>query len=174
MTSLAPPGGTPPLLVGVGHRDRADDGAGPAVVDEVRRRGGCGTEEPRFDTLVREGDLADLALCWDGYDDVTIVDACHTGRPAGSVVAVDPEHIVGGASFSTHGIGLGEAITLAARLGRLPAVIRVVGVEGRHFGWGPLSPEVASAIPTIADGLIETVGAPAPRATSGRASATTP
>ena len=27
-----------PLVIGVGNRDRGDDGIGPAVVDELRRR----------------------------------------------------------------------------------------------------------------------------------------
>ena len=56
-------------MIGVGHRDRADDGIGPAVVDALSHR------SDKVTTVVREGDLAVLPLLWEPDDDVVIVDA---------------------------------------------------------------------------------------------------
>jgi hydrogenase maturation protease len=58
-----------PLVIGVGHRDRGDDGVGPAVVDALSHR------TTQVTTIIREGDLAVLPLLWESDDDVVIVDA---------------------------------------------------------------------------------------------------
>lgn len=53
-----------------------------------------------------------------------------------------------GAGWSGHSLGIAAAITLGRALGRLPARLVVVAVEGRSFGVGiPMSPEVRAAVP---------------------------
>ncbi len=133
------------LVIGVGNRDRGDDGVGPAVVDELRRRG------IPVETVIREGDLADLAVVWRGHDDVVIVDACRSGRPVGTVEVIDPTDAVPAAPWSTHGLGVAEGVELARRLGRLPRSLRIVGVQGTRFDPGPLSPELRSALAAVVD-----------------------
>jgi len=143
------PTGTKTLVIGIGNRDRGDDGVGPAVVDELRRR------EAPVATIVREGDLADLALLWRAHTDVLIVDACRTGNPLGTVRRLDPAAAATaaetGASLSTHGVGVADAIELARRLGRLPPRLVLIGIEGRRFGHGPLSATLASELPRVVD-----------------------
>ena len=88
------------VVIGVGHRDRGDDGIGPAIVDEVAAR------EIGVRTVVREGDLADLLTEWGPDDAVVIVDALRSDRPAGEIVELDPGDLGGSAGASTHGVGV--------------------------------------------------------------------
>jgi hydrogenase maturation protease len=137
-----------PFVIGVGNRDRGDDAIGPAVADLVP-----------FDALVVEGDLSDLPLRWPVDRHVVIVDAAVTGAPPGTVRVVDGGSVVGTAGWSTHGIGLGDAIALAGHLGRLPVALTVIAVEAEHFDeLAPLSAPVAAAIDEVL-ALIASVGA---------------
>ncbi|RMG35761.1 MAG: hydrogenase maturation protease [Planctomycetota bacterium] len=59
-------------------------------------------------------------------------------------------------SASTHGIGLVDTLRTAEVLGRLPAEVVIVGMEGRRFGQlGELSPECRSRMPTLVQVLLE-------------------
>jgi hydrogenase maturation protease len=131
------------LVIGVGNRDRGDDGIGLAVVEALGRR-------PDVDTAIAGGDLVDLAELWRGYDEVIVVDACITGRPVGSVVEVDVEELVTHGTLSTHGFDVGFAVRLARQLGALPCCLRVVGIEGRDASPGGLSPALVAQIDSIA------------------------
>ncbi len=143
-----------PLVIGVGNRDRGDDGIGPAVVDELRRRATAAA------TAVREGDLADLAVLWRDHPHVVIVDACSTGRPVGTVCRLDPAQAAPGTRWSTHGVGLPDAIALAERLGRMPARLEVLGVEGREFEHGPMSAPLVDALRQIVDEIESSLARP--------------
>ena len=155
------------LVVGVGNRDRADDGVGPAIADRIAESG------LGVDVMVREGDLADLPLAWSGYPTVVVVDAA-AGEPVGSVTIDDG--VLSGSSSpgpqSTHGIGLIEAIQLARHLGRLPERLVLVAVGGRNFGLGGMTTELERALPGLAaciGGFVEDLGAaPAAGRQSGR------
>ncbi len=139
-----------PLVIGVGNRDRGDDAIGPLVVDAVRHRWG-----DDVDTLVAEGDLADLATRWHRNQDVLIVDAAKGGRAPGETVEIDAlvEHLpVDSTLFSSHGAGVGEAIELGRLLGRLPRRLTVIAVEIERTGpFEDLSPAVAAALPVIVE-----------------------
>ena len=55
-------------------------------------------------------------------------------------------------SVATHGLGVVEAVRLAAALDRLPRALVVLGVEAADVGVGPgLSPQVAAAIPALVE-----------------------
>ena len=137
-----------PFVIGVGNRDRGDDGVGPLVVDEIRKRW------PGVKTYVAEGDLSDLAIRWRSDQSVVVVDAMHSGRPVGSIIEIDAliESLpTEQGLLSSHGVGLAEAIELARLLNRLPSELKVIGVEARSFKqFDPVSPEVAEAIEHLA------------------------
>ncbi len=139
---------TRPVLIGIGNRDRGDDSIGPLVADAVRGR------TDRVVTIVREGDLAVLPLLWEDDDDVLIVDACRSDDEVGSVHRIDPDELPIGVELSTHGVSVAEAIQLADRLGRRPARLRMLGVTGRDFGFGPISPPMRRALPAIVDEVL--------------------
>lgn len=140
------------LIIGVGNRDRGDDGVGPAVVDEIRRRG------LPVRTAIREGDLADLLLDWGPDDDVSIVDCLRvddTDRgPVGAVRVVGGDELGAAGTLSTHGMGVAECLQLADAMGRLPRRLRVLGVTGRSFGHGSISEELRLRLPDVTDEVL--------------------
>ncbi len=133
-----------PFVIGVGNRDRGDDGVGPLVVDEIRR------SWPEIETFVAEGDLSDLAMRWGADQSVVIIDAIRSGRPVGTIVEIDAlaEQLpTQQGLLSSHGVGLAEAVELARLLDRLPRQLKVIGVEAKSFNqFDPVTPEVAAAI----------------------------
>lgn len=140
-----------PLIIGVGNRSRGDDAIGPRVVDEL------GATRPALRTMVCEGDLADLALRWGSADDVVVIDACCTGQPVGTIHWLEPEQLRSRAPWSTHGVGIAEAVELARLLDRLPRSLQVVGIEARTFDYGPMSAKLENAVPSIVPELLTEV-----------------
>lgn len=145
-----------PLIIGVGNRDRGDDGIGPIVIDHLR------DSAPQLETLVAEGDLSDLVLRWSSNQDVIVVDAVRSARPPGSVTTTDAlsRGLPTEASLlSSHGVGLAETVELARLLDRLPQSLVVVGVEAQSFGqFEPLSEAVAAAIPAALQQVLQLAG----------------
>ena len=138
------------LIIGCGNRQRGDDGAGILVAERLRERG--------IEAVARVGEVTDLIEAWKGADDVIVVDAVVTGSPLGTVQAWDGRQPLASLSTttSTHGLGLAEAIELARVLNRLPARLRVYGVEGRRFGPGTeISPEVHRAVEEVVRRIID-------------------
>jgi len=150
------------LVIGVGNRDRGDDAVGPVVCDLVVAAGLAGV-----DTLVFEGSVLDLPMHWAPDDRVVIVDAgAPAGRP-GRVTHTDAlaRHLLAPSTASTHAIDVGAAVELARALGRLPAELSIVGIEGASFGFGDaLHPTVLrAATRTVAE-----ISRRAARAAAGR------
>lgn len=143
-------------VIGVGNRDRGDDAIGPLVADAAAARFGAAVT-----TMVVEGDLADLSMRWPLDGHVVVVDAVMSGAPAGTLHVVDDPattHTSLGTRpdgvWSTHGIGLGEAIELARLLDRLPTRLTVIGVEAAHFEHGePPGTAVAAAVEPVLDAI---------------------
>ncbi len=137
------------VVIGVGHRNRADDGIGPAVVDALSHR------TDRVTTVVREGDLAVLPMLWERDDDVVIVDAS-LAKPerVGELHEIDSDHLLSSLGLSTHGLNVADAIQLAERIGRAPARLRVVGIGARDFGHGSMSPRLHARVDELVDELL--------------------
>ncbi len=142
------------LIIGCGNRQRGDDAAGILVAERLQQLG--------IPAATCSGQTADLIEAWTGADDVIVVDAVATGAPVGSVLTWDaaPAPISVTASASTHGLGVAEAIELARVLGRLPARLRIYGIEARRFEPGSeISPELDSAIEEVVRRVIAAVSA---------------
>ena len=142
------------LVVGVGNDYRSDDGAGLAVVRQIREAGPAGV-------TVREetGDIGEMSECWPDFDMVILVDAVQSGAPAGTILRFDaqqeplPQVFV--PHVSSHGFTVAEAIALAQTLGRMPRRLIVYGIEGSTFTDGVgLSPQVEEAIAEVAHRII--------------------
>lgn len=115
------------LVIGIGNRDRGDDAAGLLVADRL--------------TSERTGlrsDCTDLMDLWEGEDEVVVVDAMRTGRPAGTVTRIDAAHtpLPAGQFGSSHSFGLAETVELARVLGTLPERLVIYGIEGTDFTVG--------------------------------------
>ncbi len=129
------------LILGCGNPDRGDDAAGLLVVRGLNQSGIAAEEFT--------GDGIALMDRWDGVDEVVVVDAVRSGKPAGSIsvwdeVTCNPETAM---FCSTHAFGLGEALRLGKTLGRLPRRLHIYGIEGASFAHGsPPCPEVLDAV----------------------------
>ena len=141
------------IVIGLGNAFRGDDAAGLAV---ARALG----EDPRV--LVHEGEPIDLLDRWEGAHEVIVVDAARSGSAPGTVHRLDGLREPVAAGGSTHAFGLAETLALAHALGRAPAHVKVIGIEGERFGAGDgLSPAVAAAVEAVASELRTRLGKPA-------------
>ncbi|HEV2690218.1 MAG TPA: hydrogenase maturation protease, partial [Bryobacteraceae bacterium] len=134
-----------PLIIGCGNPDRGDDGAGFLVAGRLRELG--------FPAVQHTGDGLALLDVWHGADDVILVDAMVSGADPGSVWVWDAETAPPGSKCyrgSTHVFGPGEAVELARVLGRLPARLKVYGIEASRFDHGaPVSSEVLAGVDRV-------------------------
>jgi hydrogenase maturation protease len=133
----------PRIIIGIGNRDRGDDGAGVAAVEDVT---GCTTH------IVDAGAL-DMFNLWSETDDVVVVDAMRSGAQPGTVRSFDVrETPLPDETFaSTHSFGPAAGIELARALGRMPASIEVIGIEAGDFTVGAeLSRPVVQAVHDVA------------------------
>jgi hydrogenase maturation protease len=76
----------------------------------------------------------------------------------GELVELDPAHLTGSIGLSTHGLGIADAIELARRLHSLPARLRVFGVTGRDFEYGPMSRSLRCRLQGLVIELIDRLG----------------
>ena len=130
------------IVIGVGNRDRGDDGAGVAVVKDLT---GCTTH------VVDAGAL-DIFELWNDDDDVVVVDAMRSGAAPGTVRSFDVrDNPLPDETFSsTHSFGPAAGIELARVLGRMPANLEVIGIEAGDFTAGnSLSPQVTQAVEDV-------------------------
>jgi len=131
-------------VIGCGNAERGDDRAGLLVAERLRQLG--------FRAEAHIGDSLSLFEKWSAADRVVVVDAVMTGAPPGTVFAWDRElpHVPDGLSVSSHGFDIAKALELAQTLEKLPAHLRIYGIEGRQFELGSnLSPEVERAVEAV-------------------------
>jgi hydrogenase maturation protease len=94
----------------------------------------------------------DLLHCLEGQDAALVIDAAlPAGRPGTirSFCWPCPE-LAAGASWSSHGLGLVEALRMAKVLGRLPRAVKLFTVEARDTApCAPLSDALTQRLDTI-------------------------
>lgn len=157
------------VVIGIGNPDRGDDGAGVAVTALLRER----PLPPGIRVVDGDGDPARLLDAWDGADLAVVIDAVHSHTaPAGyvhriSVRGAKPVELAAGAPTS-HGLGPGDAISLAAALDRLPGSVLVFAIEGERFDLGDdVSATVSASVARVADEIAALVTADAPTVGGG-------
>jgi hydrogenase maturation protease len=136
--------------VGVGSLGAGDDAAGLLAVRRAR------AELERLGVEVLEiGAAAHLLDALQGVDAVLVVDAVRaSGLEPGALIRVEagpgglPVEL--GGSLSSHGLGVAEAVALAAGLPDPPRLV-VLGVQVADARAGaPVSDPVAAALPELA------------------------
>jgi hydrogenase maturation protease len=139
---------TKALVVGIGNPDRGDDGVGPLVARRL-----IGRAPPDVTVIERAGDMLALIEDWAGYDTVILIDAAAPGTTPGGIHRIDllttelPADI---SLSSTHGFGVGNAVTLARTLGLLPRSLVAHAIEGVNFEPGAhLSPNIVAAVEEV-------------------------
>jgi len=146
-------------VIGCGSPEGGDDAAGPLAVRAVRARVGPQVEVVETGSPLRVLDLLE------GADVVIVVDAVRStggGRAPGTLVRAKADGSAAlpaelRSSLSSHGLGLAEALGLAAALGPVPRVV-FHGVEvGTAQTGAPLSPAVEAALPALVDAVAASV-----------------
>lgn len=136
------------LLVGLGS-PQGDDQAGWRVAEEFAAR------NPGR-AVRKAASPADLFDWLDGVERLVLCDACRGSGPVGAVArwtwpSLPFERI---AHRNSHGLDLKEALTIADRLGRLPRVVEIIGIEIDRDGPGDeLTPKVQAAVRRVVDEL---------------------
>lgn len=144
-------------VIGVGNDFRRDDGVGWAVIGRLRERAGQRPLPPGTVLAACDGEPGRLIGLWEGAALAVVVDAAHAhpGTP-GRVhrLELDGATLGGTSATSSHGLGLGEAVQLAAALDRLPGHLVVYAVEGAEAAFGTgLSPVVAGTVDILAQAV---------------------
>ena len=164
MTQAEPNGKEPVLVIGVGHPLRGDDGAGSAVVHNLRQyfRDHPACSQLPVELAEADGDLTDMLEDKLNYSKVILVDAVVTGKPPGTMHRWDVTDQPLPACLracSTHGFDLAGIIELNRALDRLPPSLVIYGIEASRFETGTdLSPEVKAAARSILAPLLEELG----------------
>ena len=140
-------------IIGVGNSAAADDGAGPAVIEELRKH----PLPDGVDAVSVGADALAVIEYLEEDADVIIVDAVRMAQRPGKVLtfpAEDAKVKIKADTFSLHGIGLAHAFELAKRL-KLPAMVTIVGIEPETVEPGqPMSQAVTDAIPQAAEAVL--------------------
>ncbi|WP_457575253.1 hydrogenase maturation protease [Desulfomarina sp.] len=145
------------LVICVGNDFIGDDGVGAAVYERLKQ-----LDLPsgvRVEYLGLGG--MDLLEYLPGGQILVVVDSVQLGSPSGTVHQLPWDKIpsLGGRPVSGHGIGIREAVEVAARIypEKVPDEIYLVGIEGHQFdqlGTG-MSDKVAEAIDPAVDRVLD-------------------
>jgi hydrogenase maturation protease len=149
------PGPYPDRVVGCGHPDVGDDALGLLAVRIARPALGPGVDVIEIATADRLVDLLAAA------GDAIVVDAVRTSSgavPPGTllreVASREEAFAIPTTSMSSHGLGIADAVALAAALGPLPRVV-FLGLEAERIAVGSgLSPAVESALPALVAAIV--------------------
>lgn len=161
-----PPGAARVLIAGVGNALQGDDGFGVALANRLMAR----TDLPAAVKVIETG-IGGMTLVQElmgGYDALLVADAYRRGGAPGDVYLLAPElpdlsgldaHQLRDYFSDTHYATPTRALSLLARLGKLPPLVRVLGcepaeVEGLRIG---LSPAVEASLETAARMAIDWV-----------------
>lgn len=148
------------VVIGVGNRDRGDDGLGPAAARLLREHVEA-ARHPGFAApeIIEHGrDVASLILARASAEWLFLIDACVSGAAPGTICRLDvtaaglpARALPPGSCHSSHGFGLAAALELARALGRLPPHTVIYAVEASSFAAGtPLSPLLERAAAEVA------------------------
>ncbi|MCB9685546.1 MAG: hydrogenase maturation protease [Alphaproteobacteria bacterium] len=134
-------------LVGLGQPAAGDDGVGLRIARAVRQ------VLPDLEVVELTGAEGLIELL-DGRPTL-VVDAAVVAVEPGTLLELAPEHLARVPAFSTHGIGVAEAIGLASALYGTEVLhgLTVLGIAiraPRVLAEG-LTPEVAAAVPRAVD-----------------------
>jgi len=154
------PGRGPVVVIGIGNEYRRDDGAGPAVIGQLR-----GLVPAGIELVITDGEPVRLLEAWTGAVLAVVVDAvCAEPSHPGRIHRFVVDRPVGVARpASSHGFGLDDAIGLALALDRMPGRLIVHAIEAADLTQGiGLTPPVAASVRAVATAILDDIGASRP------------
>jgi hydrogenase maturation protease len=142
------------LVIGVGNVYRGDDAAGFFVARAVHAQ-----QLPETKVIEESGEASKLLSLWQGVATVVLVDAVSSGDRPGTIHRFEAHHQEIPARFfhfSTHSLGVAEAVEMARVLKQLPQRLIVYGIEGKNFQPGlGLSREVQGSIGEVLQAILK-------------------
>jgi hydrogenase maturation protease len=139
------------LILGLGNLLLQDEGLGIRTLHQLKK-----FYRWTDDILLMDGGVMGLELLpyIEDSEGVLIIDAIHSGQPAGTLVCLRngeiPSRIA--LKYSVHQVGLQETIAMAQLRGTLPKRMVLWGIEPETIALGMrLSTSVASQIPSLID-----------------------
>ena len=147
----AEPGSAAPAIVGLGS-PHGDDQLGWIAVDRLRMR------LPEGVSAVKAASGVELLGFLVGQEDILIVDAAApAGRPGSIRFFVWPcADLAAHSPWSTHGLGLVEALQLAETLGRIPGRVMIATVEAQRTAPGStLTPAAARGLDDLVESILQ-------------------
>lgn len=144
------------IILAVGQPLRGDDGAGPAALQAWQAAYPLTAGNPALTALTLSTPGLDLLETLEGFPSALIIDAVQANLPAGSCLSIQQDQLESFAAgnASAHGWGIAETLALGRKmeLSELPRNICLLGICGSNFNLGnPLSPQVAAALPRVAE-----------------------
>ena len=154
---MSGPGPGPVVVIGVGNEFRRDDGAGPAVIEQLRNLVPSGVG-----LVITDGEPTRLIEAWTGAALAVVIDAVRARPPHPGGLhrfVVDRPGVGVAPTASSHGFGLDDAIALAVALDRMPDRLIVHAVEAADLTQGSgLTPAVAEAVGLVAAAILDDIG----------------
>ena len=164
---MSGPSRGPVVVIGIGNEFRRDDGAGPAVIGQLRDQVPAGVK-----LVITDGEPTRLIEAWTGAVLAVVVDAVRAEPPHPGQVhrfVVDRPGAGVARPASSHGFGLDDAIALALALDRMPGRLIVHAIEAADLTQGTgLTQAVATAVGTVAAAILDDIGAGHRLPASGR------
>ena len=157
---MSGPGRGPVVVIGIGNEYRRDDGAGPAVIGQLR-----GLVPAGIELVITDGEPVRLLEAWTGAVLAVVVDAvCAEPSHPGRIHRFVVDQPAGAARpASSHGFGLDDAIGLALALDRMPGRLIVHAIEAADLTQGiGLTPPVAASVRAVATAILDDIGASRP------------
>ena len=139
-------------LLGLGQYMRGDDEIGLEIVQRWIKENKGNFPEDQIEADILESPGVNLLGAIAGLNAAVLVDAVHSGAPAGTIHKLSENDLAAfsDGSGSVHGWGAAETLSLGRQLtgDDLPETIIIIGIEGVQFTLGEgLSPAVQNAIP---------------------------
>ena len=131
---------------------RGDDEIGLEIVQRWIKENKGNFPEDQIEADILESPGVNLLGAIAGLNAAVLVDAVHSGAPAGTIHKLSENDLAAfsDGSGSVHGWGAAETLSLGRQLtgDDLPETIIIIGIEGVQFTLGEgLSPAVQNAIP---------------------------
>jgi hydrogenase maturation protease len=139
------------LVIGVGNETRGDDAVGLIVSRKLKEK------LSQYVVVEENGDGTRLVERWRGFKITILIDAVRSGTEPGRIHRFEAHKSPLPASlfqYSTHALGVAQAIEVARALNQLPQRLIVYGIEGKCFDQGAsLSPMVERAARELVESL---------------------
>ncbi len=143
------------LVLGLGNLLCADDGLGVHAVESIHQR----FEVPGNARVLDGGTLGlSLLSCFEGADDVILVDAIAAEAPSGTLVRLEGDEVAPAVRnrLSCHQIGVADLLDALVLLGSYPERVILLGLVPESLELDTnLSPAVARNLPNLVGRVVE-------------------